>query len=146
MKRTIRRDITYPHPVEKVWRALTDKDVLSRWFMKTDFEPVVGQSFTFKTEPAPGFDGVVSGEVLSADAPYHLAYTWRGGPLEETVVQFWLEPQGRTTRVRLEHSGFSGVEEMVPSLVLQFGWRKLLQKDLLVYLATQEVASKGEKR
>ena len=147
MKRTLRREIVYPHPVEKVWHALTDKKALSQWFMETDFEPVVGKKFTFKTKPAPGFDGVVTGEVLAAERPHHLAYTWRGGPLEETVVRFWLEPQSNVTLVRLEHSGFSGAKEVVPSLILQFGWRKLLKKDLPVYLAAQqEVAGKGERR
>ena len=145
MKRIIRREVIYPHPVEKVWHALTDKEALSRWFMETDFEPVVGRRFTFKTKPAPGFDGAVNGEVLSVDAPRHLAYTWRGGPLQETVVRFWLEPEGNGALVRLEHSGFSGVKEALPSLILQFGWRKLLKKDLPGYLATyQEVAGKGE--
>ena len=147
MKRTIHRDIIYHHPVEKVWRALTSKEALSQWFMETDFEPVVGKRFTFKTKPTPGFDGVVSGEVLSVDAPHHLAYTWRGGPLQETVVRFWLEPQGNVTLVRLEHSGFSGAKEIVPSFILQLGWRKLLKKDLPGYLAaSQEVAGKGESR
>lgn len=147
MKRTLHREITYPHPTEKVWHALTDKEALSQWFMETNFEPVVGKSFTFRTKPAPGFDGVVTGEVIAAERPRHLAYTWRGGPLKETVMQFWLEPIGSATRVTLEHSGFSGAKEMFPSFILQFGWRKLLKKDLQNYLAAhQEAVRKGEVR
>ena len=134
MKRTIRREVTYPYPVEQVWRALTDKDALSRWFMETDFEPLVGKTFTFKTKPAPGFDGVVTGEVIAAQRPHHLAYTWRGGPLEETVVRFWLEPKGNVTHLKFEHSGFSGAREMLPSFILGFGWRRLLNKDLPTWL------------
>ena len=46
-------------PVEQVWRALTDPDLLARWLMPNDFKPVVGHQFTFRTEPVPqhGFDG-----------------------------------------------------------------------------------------
>lgn len=150
MKRTVRLEVVYPYPVEQVWRALTDKAALSQWFMETGFEPVVGKAFTFKTKPAPGFDGVVRGEVMEVDAPHHLAYTWRGGPLEETVVRFWLEPDGNVTRLRLEHSGFSGAKAMVPSVILGFGWRGLLRKDLPAWLEARQVSGpesvKGETR
>lgn len=30
-----------------------------------DFEPRIGHRFQFRTEPAPGFDGVVNCEVLA---------------------------------------------------------------------------------
>ena len=33
-----------PHPVEAVWRALTDDQAISDWLMRTtDFRPVVGR-------------------------------------------------------------------------------------------------------
>ena len=40
---TIRVDEYLPHSVAKVWRALTDSDLLARWLMPNDFklEPVV---------------------------------------------------------------------------------------------------------
>ncbi len=142
MKRIIRREVIYPHLTEKVWHALTDKDALSRWLMETNFEPVVGKRFFFKTKPAPGFDGVVRGEVLRVDAPHHLAYTWCSGPLGETVVRFWLEARGSTTHLKFEHSGFSGVREMLPSFILGFGWRGLLKKDLPAWL--EQAIEKGE--
>ena len=57
MKRTLERSIVYPHPVERVWRALTDREALAQWLMPGDFEPVLGREFQFRAPPAPGWDG-----------------------------------------------------------------------------------------
>ena len=32
----------FPHPPEKVWRALTESSLIEQWLMKNDFQPVVG--------------------------------------------------------------------------------------------------------
>src|SRR5215208_2191324 len=76
----IRREVVYPHPPERVWRALTDPKVLASWLMPNDIAPRVGHQFTFRTKPAPGSDGIVRCEVLEADPPKRLVYTWGGGP------------------------------------------------------------------
>ena len=41
----------------KVWRALTEPELLADWLMPNDIKPLVGHDFTFRTDPAPGFDG-----------------------------------------------------------------------------------------
>ena len=90
MKRDLRRQVVYPHPIEKVWRAVTDAELLGAWLMPNDFKPEVGHRFTFTTEPAPGFDGVVHCEVLDVQAPHLVRYSWRGGPID-TVLTMHLE-------------------------------------------------------
>jgi uncharacterized protein YndB with AHSA1/START domain len=55
----LRLEATYPHPPERVWQAITDPRALEAWLMPNDFRPVVGHTFTFRTDPAPGFDGIV---------------------------------------------------------------------------------------
>src|SRR4051812_45490182 len=37
-----------PYPPEKIWRALTEPDLLAEWLMQNDFEPAVGHRFTFR--------------------------------------------------------------------------------------------------
>jgi uncharacterized protein YndB with AHSA1/START domain len=64
VKADIDETANYPHPVERVWAALTSSDALAVWLMPNDFKPVVGHRFTFRTKPAPGFDGIVHCEVL----------------------------------------------------------------------------------
>ncbi|PLL12667.1 ATPase [Tabrizicola sp. TH137] len=126
------REVAYPR--EMVWAALTDSRQLGAWLMPNDFAPHIGHRFTFRTKPAPGFDGVVRCEVLELRAPERVAFTWVGGPLE-TVVSFDLEAVARGTRITLRHAGFDGAGNLLPRVVLGFGWRSLLAKKLVVHLA-----------
>lgn len=48
-----------PHPPTKVWRALTEPELLKAWLMVNDMRPLVGHSFTFRQEPTPWWDGIV---------------------------------------------------------------------------------------
>ncbi len=45
-------EAVYPHPVELVWRALTEPAALATWLMTNDFQAKVGHRFTFRTDPA----------------------------------------------------------------------------------------------
>ncbi len=135
MKRDLRLERTYPHPPEHVWRALTDPTALAAWLMPNDFEPRVGHKFTFRTKPAPGFDGTVYCEVTDFDPPRRIGYTWRGGqgrgPLTlDTHLSFTLEPVPGGTRLRLEHTGFLGARAVAVSFLLGSGWNKILSERL----------------
>jgi uncharacterized protein YndB with AHSA1/START domain len=44
---TISREYDLPHPPEKVWRALTESELLAAWLMANDMQPLIGHSFTF---------------------------------------------------------------------------------------------------
>src|SRR3977135_741722 len=68
-----------PQPPEKVWKALTTADLISRWLMPNDFEPVVGRRFTFKTRPIGEWGGGGQCEVLEVVANRRLVYSWKGG-------------------------------------------------------------------
>ena len=107
MSESIVHEIRFQHPPERVWQAIADSGALERWLMPNDFQPRLGHRFTFRTEPVPPyFDGIVHCEVTELEPPRRLAYSWRGGPLRETVVRYTLEPDGSGTRLHLEHSGF----------------------------------------
>lgn len=137
--RTIALSRVLPYPRAMVWDALVDPDQLGAWLMPNDFRPVLGHAFTFHTDPAPGFDGIVQARVLELDPPTRLAFTWRGGPLD-TIVRFTLTEVEGGTRLDLEHEGFSGFSNLLPRIVLGFGWRGLLSKKLPAYLALRKDA------
>ena len=40
-----------PDPPEKVWRALTEQDLLGAWLMPNDMRPEVGAQFQFRAPP-----------------------------------------------------------------------------------------------
>lgn len=63
----------FPHPPEKLWRALTESSLLAQWMMKNDFEPVIGHRFQFRTDPTAEWKFVVDCKVLVVDPPVRLS-------------------------------------------------------------------------
>jgi uncharacterized protein YndB with AHSA1/START domain len=121
------------HPPARVWRALTDPALLARWLMPNDFQPVVGHRFTFRTDPRPevGFDGVAHCQVLAVEPERLLRISWRGGPLDTTVT--WrLAPEGRGTRLFVEHDGFDPGDpaQRFARRILGGGWRSTVMAAL----------------
>ena len=96
------------HSPEKVWRALTDPVLLTEWLLpvaELKLEPQA--AFTFKTQPYPGWDGIVNCRILVIEAQRKLSYTWVVGDMEiDTVVTFTLTPTASGTRLSLVQSGF----------------------------------------
>jgi uncharacterized protein YndB with AHSA1/START domain len=134
VKRDLQFEAFYPYPPERVWKAISDASELSSWLMTTDFKPVVGQHYTMKANPSPGFDGMVTGEVLEVVPLSKLVYSWNGGPVKNTTVHWTLQAKGTGTMVRLEHKNFQGPAALAVSVVLGMGWKGLIQKKLLKYL------------
>ena len=94
------------HPPEKVWRALTDPALLTEWLLpvvELKLEP--GAAFSFKTQPYPGWDGIVKCRMLEIEPQRKLSYTW-DVPFLATVVTFTLTPTASGTRLSLVQSGF----------------------------------------
>jgi len=155
---TLRRLL--PHPVERVWRALTDPEQLGAWFMANDFAPALGHAFTFRMPPQRGWDGVTHCEVVELAPPSRVAFSYRGRATGEktlacagvasetamqaakgvfteldTVLRFTLEPAtlpggGEGTRFTLHHAGFRGLKLVVVSLVMGAGWKKIVDRRL----------------
>jgi uncharacterized protein YndB with AHSA1/START domain len=130
---TIRREVSFPQPRDRVWQAIADRATLAEWMFPNDFEPRVGHRFTFHVPPNPKmkFDGmVIHCEVLECDPPGRLAFSWTAGGLTDTRVTFHLEPDGGGTKLILEHTGFV----ITPSFGEQafkgaeYGWAKMLKQ------------------
>jgi uncharacterized protein YndB with AHSA1/START domain len=103
--RTLVIERVFPHPPEKLWRALTESPLIAQWLMKNDFEPVAGRKFQFRSEPMPQWDGVIDCEVLIVDPLKRLSYSWSALRLD-SVVLLTLTPAEGGTQVRMEQSGF----------------------------------------
>ena len=94
------------HRPEKIWRALTDPDLLAEWLLPSvGLELAPGAAFAFKTQPHPGWDGTVDCRFVEIETHRKLSYTWRAGALD-TVVTFTLTPTATGTRLSLVQSGF----------------------------------------
>jgi uncharacterized protein YndB with AHSA1/START domain len=109
------------HPPRKVWRVLTEPDLLARWFMPNDIKPVVGHKFHLIAEarPGAGFEGgPVPCEVLEVEPEQLLKFSWG----ERWTVTWRLRPEGKGTRLLLTHDGF-GPDELRVRTIMNGGWR-----------------------
>lgn len=53
-------DYDLKHAPEKVWRAITDPELVSTWLLPVfDHTLEPGAKFTFKTQPQPGWDATM---------------------------------------------------------------------------------------
>ena len=105
--RSVVVELEFPHPPEKLWRALTQPHLIEEWLMKNDFKPVVGHSFNLRGE----WGGVLDCEVLAVEPHKTLSYTWDFKHEDaaynlRSVVTFTLTPTNTGTRLRMEQSGF----------------------------------------
>jgi uncharacterized protein YndB with AHSA1/START domain len=117
--RSIVVDFDLAQPPDRVWRALTQSDLLERWLMPNNFQPRLGARFQFHAQPAAGWDGTVECEVLALEPERRLAYSWRGGSdaiqgyghrLDTTVTWTLAATPAGGTHVRLEHAGFTDAD------------------------------------
>ena len=101
-------EIDLQHKPEKVWRALTEPELLAEWLLPTiDFELAPGAAFTLMAPTQPGWDGSVHCRFVEIEAQKKLSYTWKVGDMElDTVVTFTLNPTASGTRLLIVQSGF----------------------------------------
>jgi uncharacterized protein YndB with AHSA1/START domain len=67
------------HPIDSVWRAMTDSEWLSVWFFPNDIEPLAGHKFTIWSRPIERWDGEFKCVVLAAEPKIMLRFSWSGG-------------------------------------------------------------------
>lgn len=136
---TITRVVTYPHPIDRVWDAITAPGHLAHW-MCTSVEPFTLQPgetihFTWESERYRVL-------LTQVDPPATLAWRWRPGsgedgarPLEEqeplTTVTFRLEAVPGGTRLTLTETGFAALSEARNQTALaenNAGWDDCLRR------------------
>jgi uncharacterized protein YndB with AHSA1/START domain/limonene-1,2-epoxide hydrolase len=106
MSKEIMLEMFYPHSLERVWQALTDRRALSVWMMNNDFEACLGHQFQFQSCPLPGLEVTIYCQVLELEAPNRLVYSWKEHPSEPASRVIWtLSPVAGGTQVRLQHRG-----------------------------------------
>ncbi len=131
-------ELDLAHTPEKVWRALTDPELLAQWLLPvTGLKLEPGAPFTLKTQPYPGWDGTVNCKLLEVEPHKKLSYAWVVGDMElDTVVTFTLAPAGSGTRLSLVQSGFKATQKQ-ESGGARYGWKMMSGKlvDVLAQLS-----------
>lgn len=100
-----------PDPPEKVWRALTEPELLAAWLMPNDIKAEAGSRFAFAGSDAP-----IECEVLEAEPGRLLRYSWRERPgakdadqfpaFDSTVTFTLAGTASGGTHLRIVHDGF----------------------------------------
>jgi uncharacterized protein YndB with AHSA1/START domain len=107
----------FPHPPERIWRALTEPHLIAEWLMQNDFRPAVDHRFNLR-----GDWGVVDCRVVEIEPQKTLCYTWDAMGLESVVT--WTLTRTRTgTHLRMEQAGFRRDQERAYQGA-KFGWQK----------------------
>lgn len=94
---TVRVERQYPHPIEKVWRAITTPEHLGQWFpspVEVDLRPG-GELLFGAFEGEPG----ASGRIEVIDPPRLLTFTW-----DSDKLTFELTSTGDGTSFALIHT------------------------------------------
>jgi len=107
MNDLITKEKVFPHPIDKVWNAISKAEEISAWFIQADFKAEKGYHYTFTSKPNEDGCTTITGIVKEA-SPYVLAYTWVvENTTVETMVTWTLETVTEGTKLQLKHSGVS---------------------------------------
>ena len=94
----LRFERRYEHPIEAVWRAVSEPEGLRQWFpagVELELRPGARMRFTFKGHE----EEAMIGEVLAVDPPRLLEFLW-----DQDRMRIELEPDGGGTLLRFTHS------------------------------------------
>lgn len=118
----------------RVWRAMTDPELIARWMMANDFVPEVGHEFTMQGVPVPAvkFSGTIRCKVLELVVERRLSLSWgdAAGATTNWTVSWTLERRENGTRVTLVHDGFDleSPEQQISYKVMGSGWVGIMKK------------------
>lgn len=112
------------HSPEKVWRALTDPELLSEWLLPVvDLAVEPGAEFRFQAPPQEGWDGTVNCRFREIEAHRKLSWAWVVGDID-TVVTFTLTPTTSGTHLSLVQTGFTA-DQKRNLAGARYGWRMM---------------------
>lgn len=98
----------YPHPPERVWRALTDRAELAAWLMPNDFS--LREGARFRLDPRPRHSEPFECEVVEIELFRRLRTRWMVAG-RATTVTFELHSDGIETVLRVVHDGLPPDEQ-----------------------------------
>ncbi|MCV7344045.1 SRPBCC family protein [Mycolicibacterium rhodesiae] len=96
-----------PHPVERVWNAITDPQERSQWMGNTTIDAREGGTIdmTPSAPPIPSEQKRMVGRILVWDPPHVFEHEWNQRIVEPGVVRYELVPDGDGTLLRFSHRG-----------------------------------------
>ena len=129
-------------PVEKVWKAITDKEDMKKWYFDMEaFKPEVGFTFTFLGEK-DGQKFVHLCTIKEVEINKKLSHTWTYADVEgETMVHFEIYSQGKQTKLRLTHEGLEKLPQTEDFAKENFmkGWTYIIETSLKNFITAGNI-------
>ena len=124
---------TYNAPIEKVWKAITDKEQMKQWYYDIDeFKPEPGFEFQFEGNNEDRCY-VHLCKVTEVIPERKLQYSWRyQGHEGNSFVTWELFPEGTGTRLKLTHEGLETFPPIADFAKKNFvaGWTAIIGTNL----------------
>lgn len=138
MNEPIVKEVTVNAPSSKVWKAITDKDEMKKWYFDLkEFKPEVGFEFRFlggKDENNPYLHIC---EITEVVINKKITYSWRyDGYPGKSFVTFELFTEGDKTKVKLTHEGLETFSTENPDFAKEnfvAGWNAIIGTSLKNY-------------
>jgi len=135
----------YNAPIEKVWKAITDRDQMKAWYFDfEEFKPEVGFKFQF-TGGDENVQYLHECEVLVVDPPHKLSYSWRYPDYKGYSVLTWelFEEGKHRTRLKLTHDGLDSFPQDNPNFRIESftgGWNYFVNEGLVSFVETEVIS------
>ena len=129
-------------PINKVWKAITDKGEMKNWYFDLEaFNPTPGFEFQF-------YGGSEEKQylhlckVIEVEQGKKLSYSWKyeGYPGESSVT-FELFEEGDKTRIVLTHQGLESFPSDMPDFKKEsflMGWTQIIGTNLPNYVENEQ--------
>ena len=130
---------TFNATVSKVWKAITDKDDMKKWYFDlAEFRLEVGFEFQFEAGKDPDCKYLHLCKITEVIPNKKLTYSWRyDGYAGNSFVTFELFPEGDKTKLKLTHAGletFPADAEDLKKKNFAEGWTQIIGTSLKEYL------------
>jgi uncharacterized protein YndB with AHSA1/START domain len=130
---------TFDATPHKIWRALTDKSEMKKWYFDLEaFEPRVGFQFHFYGGEEGGDQFRHNCEIKEVIPEKKISYSWQyEGYAGNSLVTFELTPDGNRTKLTLTHEGvhtFPADNKAFRKENFVGGWNDIINNSLKKYL------------
>ena len=135
----------YNAPINKVWKAITDKDQMKQWYFDlADFKPEPGFEFSFDSGKENKVYHHIC-KIIEVVPHKKLKYSWRYEGYEGmSYVTFELFDEGETTKVKLTHEGLETFPQNNQDFAKEScaqSWTYILVTSLQAFLEKSAIAA-----
>lgn len=126
-------------PIEKVWKALTDKEEMKIWYFDIpDFKLGLFEIFNFY-EPGDEKKYHHQAQILEIVTEKKLKHTWNYPQLSKgkTMIIWELESNGDETLIRLTHDEVDNLKDLGANFSEEAfieGWNEIISQSLKLHL------------